>query len=655
MDTQNNLVPEPFESGFNTKTLTAALFIGFIMLPAAIYLGLITGFSLAGAAQWVTLILFVEVAKRSFIQLRRQEIYIILIVAASLVEPGLMLGTGDMVLQGGAFSSAIWQQYFVQSPYAKAFGLTNLIPAWVVPPAGSDALVQRTFFHRAWLVPILVIIGHEFLYRINNFALGYTFFRITSDRERLEFPMAPVAAEGVMALADSSAKKDTPRWRIFTIGAMIGIIYGAFYVFIPTFTGLVMAKPFTLIPIPWVDFTSQLGSILPAGILGCMTDLGNIFVGFVLPFWVVLGTFAGSIGAMTVMNPILYKKTHLLKTWQPGMGAIPASVSNTIDFWVSIMIGLGIVVFLLSVVPVLLKAKRKDKSLVPKEKLPEGRGDVPISLALGVWIIATLLYILLCIVLVPKFPVWLFFVYGFVFTPGLTYISARMFGITGVASQVSFPYLREGTFILSGYKGADIWFAPVPYFNYGGTTQGFKQLELTRTRFTSWYKAEFTAFGIMIFCSFLFWSIIWRMGSIPSSTYPFVQRMWPMYAIQKALWSSSTVPGGARWLLEAIKPHIITWGVAGGLGLAGILYFLKLPITIFYGIVGGIPMLPHSALPMFCGALLGHFFFSRRFGKEEWRRMTPLLLAGYGCGMGLIGSASVAVALIAKTVFQLVF
>ena len=91
------------------------------------------------------------------------------------------------------------------------------------------------------------------------------------------------------------------------------------------------------------------------------------------------------------------------------------------------------------------------------------------------------------------------------------------------------------------------------------------------------------------------------------------------------------------------------------MGLAGLFHLLKLPVAFFYGIVGGIPMLPHSALPMFCGALLGHFFFSRRFGKEEWRKMTPLLLAGYGCGMGLIGSASVAVALIAKTVFQLVF
>ena len=40
----------PFEPGFNVKTLWAALFVGFVMLPGAIYLGLVTGMSMAGGA-----------------------------------------------------------------------------------------------------------------------------------------------------------------------------------------------------------------------------------------------------------------------------------------------------------------------------------------------------------------------------------------------------------------------------------------------------------------------------------------------------------------------------------------------------------------------------------------------------------------------------
>ena len=42
---------EPYQDGFNIKTVIAALFIGLIMLPWGIYLGLITGQSVGGAAQ----------------------------------------------------------------------------------------------------------------------------------------------------------------------------------------------------------------------------------------------------------------------------------------------------------------------------------------------------------------------------------------------------------------------------------------------------------------------------------------------------------------------------------------------------------------------------------------------------------------------------
>ena len=84
----------PFEPGFNAKTLWAALFVGFVMLPGAIYLGLVTGMSMAGGAEWVTLILFIEMAKRTFVYLRTQEIIILYWVAGGLVMMGGKLGTG---------------------------------------------------------------------------------------------------------------------------------------------------------------------------------------------------------------------------------------------------------------------------------------------------------------------------------------------------------------------------------------------------------------------------------------------------------------------------------------------------------------------------------------------------------------------------------
>lgn len=647
-------IEEPFQEGFNRKTVFAALFIGFIMLPGSIYLGLITGAGLGGAAQWVTVILLVEIAKRSFVQLKRQEIYIVYMIARSLVAAGLVLGAASLILQGGAFSDLIWKQYLVQSPYAKSFGLTPHIPRWAVPPAGSEALLKRTFLNRAWAIPILLIIVHNILFRINYFSLGYTLFRVTSDKEGLPFPMAPVAAEGATALAEVSSKKETWRWRIFSISAMIGVIFGAFYVVIPTITGLLMSKPFQIIPIPWYDFTEKLGNVFPASLLGWVTDLGAIFAGFVLPFWVVFGSFVGSVVAKVFGNPFLYK-IGIIKNWQSGMTAIPTNVVTTMDFWINVIIGGGIVVGLIGVWKTIFSFVKAKGTKKVEKKLPEGRGDYPIPVAIGIWVISTLIYIIICHILVPKFPVALFAFFGFFLTPFLSYTSARMFGITGVATGISFPMVREATFILSGYKGADIWFAPVPYFNHGWTAQAFKQLELTRTKFTSWYKAEFTALGIMLFCSFLFWSIIWRMNPIPSSTYPFVQKMWPMSAIFQSLWATSTLETGQKWMIEAIKLKYIL----GAIGVDFLLYFLlfvfKAPLSIFYGIVGGVAALPHYVLPMFFGALLGRFYFAKKIGKEKWRRYTPIILAGYACGMGLVGMVSIAVALIAKTVFQIIF
>jgi len=656
MDELKNLEFEPeitekFEEGFNFRTVLAALFIGFIMLPGSIYLGLITGGGLGGAAQWVTVILLVEIAKRSFVQLKKQEIYIVYILASSLVSAGLIIGTGFLVLQGGAFSDLIWKQYLVQSPYAESFGLTPHIPRWAVPPPNSEAILKRTFFHKDWLIPIILVIVHNVLYRINMFSLGYALFRITSDYEKLPFPMAPVASEGATSLAEVSAKKETWRWRVFSISAMIGIIFGAFYVVIPTITGLLMTNPLQLFPIPWVDFTTQIENILPSGLFGFATDLGAILTGFVLPFWVVVGTFISSFLCQTIGNPILHK-IGIIKNWQPGMTAIPANVVNTMDFWINVTIASGIVVGLIGLFKTITSFKRKFERI--ERKIPEGRGDYPIPIALLIWFLSTVVYIIICHILVPKFPILLFAFFGFFLTPFLSYTSARMFGITGVASGVAFPYVREATFILSGYKGAEIWFAPIPYFNHGYLAQSFKQLELTRTKFTSWYKAEFTALGIMLFCSFLFWSIIWRMAPIPSSTYPFAQKMWPMSAIFNALWATSTLEGGAKWMIEAIKLKSILYSTIVIYLIYGFISITKIPVAFFYGLVGGIVTLPHYAFPMFIGALLGRFYMAKKIGPN-WQKYRPIILAGYACGFGLIGMVSVAVALIAKTIFQIIY
>ncbi len=648
---------EEFQSGFSFKVVLAALFIGMVMLPGSIYLTLMMGTPLAGAAQWVTIILFVEAAKRSFVSLSKQEIYMMYIMASFLMMGGAVMGAVDLVIAGGIVGTNIWDQYFVQSEYAQAFGLRERIPHWIVPPPDSEALAQRTFFHVDWIPVFVLLLIHQTLFLVNRFTLGYGLFRITSDIEELPFPIARVASEGALALAESSERKEGWRWSVFSVGAIIGLVYGFIYVTIPTITGLFMPEPLTLIPVPFIDFTSHVGRFLPAATMGIMTDLSPFLAGFIVPFWVVVGLFSGSILTRVILNPILHT-TGIITNWRPGMTLIPTQVTTDLDVWLSITIGTGITVGIVGIIAVILsirKMRSTQKTSGIKKELPKGRGDYPIWLAFLIWGLTTVCYIIIVYILVPDFPVWITGIFGFIVTPLLSYISARMFGITGSLTRIQFPMLREGAFILSGYKGSDIWFAPVPMFNHGILAQQFKQAELTKTSFTSWYKAAAVSFVIMCFCSLLFWQLIWKMGDIPSSTYPFVQRMWPLFAIQRALWASSLLEEGESWMLEAIKLNYIFIGT----GSAGLLYLIllvvKAPIGLFYGVIGGAALWPHRAIPMFIGGLLGRYFFSKKFGKKKWHSYAPILLAGYGCGVGLIGTVGIAVALIIQSVLAISF
>ena len=231
-----------------------------------------------------------------------------------------------------------------------------------------------------------------------------------------------------------------------------------------------------------------------------------------------------------------------------------------------------------------------------------------------------------------------------------------MIGLTGSPQGVSFPYLREGSFYLSGYQGAAVWFAPIPLFDWGYEAAAFKQLELTRTRFGSIVKLAAVTLLIMFVCFFIFWSFIWKLGPIPSSAFPYVQKFWPFHATMQAFWAKSTLSDGGNELIRSIiRLDYILVGVASSGAMLGLLSVLKWPITLFYGFIGGIGAWPHFVLPNFIGVLLGRYYFERRFGEQTWRSYTPILLAGYSCGMGLVGMSSIALALISKAVSSIVF
>jgi len=649
---------EEYIDGFSWRTVLGALFIGFIMMPGAIYLSLIAGQGMGPAAEWVTIILFMEVARRSYQTLRKQEIYLLYYIGA-----GLTSQVGALALTGGAFAPLILQQYIVNSTYAQGAGITRSIRdatyegKWIAPPPDSPALVARTFIHSDWIPAIVLLMIGQILGRMNAWGLGYALFRLTSDIERLPFPLASIAAEGATALAESSSQKEGWRWRIFSVGAMIGVGWGCIYILLPAVTGIIFSAPIVIFTNPFIDLTQNTQKILPAAITGLGTDIGQVLIGFVLPLPIVVGSFIASIAAHIIANPFL-QRAGILTHWAPGVGALQTQVINSLDFWLSFSIGTSVFVALLgigSVAMALAKMRRQREVGAAPMRLttPPGRGDISIWLSLLIFAIGTAGFVIVCHVLVPNFPLWILIFFGFVWTPINSYINARMIGLAGQTAGL--PYVREASFMLARYPGADIWFAPIPLADYGGMAQHFRTVELTKTKFSSIIKAELLMLPIMLICSFIFWSFIWRLAPIPSSVYPYASKFWPVHAQTSALWMTANRPGADNFLLQSIRPEYIAAGGIFAVGSFALISAVGLPVLWFYGLISGTQALPAFVIPQFVGAMLGRYYFEKRYGVENWRAYAPVLVAGYYCGMGLIGMAAVALALLSKSVSSLPF
>ncbi len=637
--------PEQFEEGFDWKTVIGAVFIGFLMMPGSMYLQLVIGTGIGPAARWVTIILFAEVAKRSYTEHKQQEIFLLYYMAgAALATP---------------FQGLLWNQYLVQSDAARMLGLTEYIPTWIAPLSESSSLVARTFFHRDWLIPILLLFGTQLIQRIDHFGLGYTLYRLTSDVEKLPFPMAPVGALGTMALAESTEDKQKSwKWRVFSIGGIIGLAFGAVYVLLPTVSGLVLMEPIRLIPIPWVELTPHTERVMPAVATGIQFDLTLLFVGMVLPFWAVIGGLIGIIITFTA-NPVLYRH-GILHRWHEGMGTVDTIFANNFDFYMSFSIGLGLAIAAIGVWAVIRsfgnKGNGQKGSIRDLFKSHPARGDINIWISIGIYVFSTIAYVVLCLFLVPNFP-WIFFLaYGFIYTPLVSYITARMEGIAG--QFVSLPLVREASFIAGakffGYQGIEIWYAPIPIHNYGEATVHFRQIELTGTSLRGIIKSEIIVFPVVIIASLLFSQFIWRLAPIPSANYPYAQELWHLQALNTLLMQTSTLEGNSLFF-QALRGSYVLAGMSFGLLTYFVLSVLNLPVLLIYGVVRGLGQTaPHGHLLEVIGALLGRFFFLKRYGAM-WRQYAPVLLAGFSCGMGLTGMFAMGCALILKSLGRLLY
>ncbi len=683
LDQYRNLLspPDHFEDGFGWSTIAGILFCGLVMMPGSIYLSLMTGGSMGAVGTWVTVILFSEITRRAMKTMSKGNLIILLAVAS-------------VMCLGGPFGQLVMRAFFVTSDTVRDLGMQDHFPTWYCPPLDSPGITERNLFHRDWLKPIGILVMATGIALVNKFTIGYAFFRLCSDVERLPFPLAPISAQGALAIADSLEKtvgdedpvktakgerKPLSRWRIFSFGAMIGVIFGILQVGVPAISGMLLDKPVYLIPQPYLDTTTMTESILPAVPTGMVIDPGVLILGMVLPFWAVMGSFT-AIAATFIINPIL-RHNDILMQWQPGMNTVNTTFVNSVDFWMSFGFGAAIAIAIVSVYATVrdaLKISRARKKLLRTQgvdsvdnssldqtrslwKTPNlGRGDYPLWLAFLIYGVSCGAMILLCNHLVKGILPFLF-IFCFIYNPFVSYINARLIGLTGQA--IAIPFVREGAFILSGSRSINIWLAPIPIENYGAFAQTFRVNELTGVKFTSLMKAEALCFPFLVLFSFLFWAFIWKANAIPSDLFPAARLNWELMVKNNTLlWSSTFHPdviaGSASALThftdtefaKAVHPAVMLAGGGVTLTLFMVFGLLGLPTLFVYGVIRGLGALPHTFMLEIVGALIGRYYFQKKFGSSDFLRMGPTILAGYFTGAGLISMTMIAMNLIRSAV-----
>jgi hypothetical protein len=127
-----------------------------------------------------------------------------------------------------------------------------------------------------------------------------------------------------------------------------------------------------------------------------------------------------------------------------------------------------------------------------------------------------------------------------------------------------------------------------------------------------------------------------------------------LQALNTLLMQTSTLEGNSLFY-QALNWRYVSAGMGLGVVTYGILMAFGLPILLVYGMVRGLGQsTPHGLILEVVGALLGRFYFLKRYGGM-WRQYAPVLLAGFACGMGLTGMFAMGITLIIKSLGRLAY
>jgi hypothetical protein len=629
-----NLEQKEFRGGLTSKTVLALIVSILLFVPVNTYAYLMLGMSVAGVSIFFITILFIEVSRLFYKEFTRQE-------ALILYYAGWWGGMTIPIY----LSAVVYQSYFVNSPFAWSYKIQSkpiayFVPSWLAPPYGSEALNVRTIFQSEYFIPVTIWTIYSMLALIIEISLAIIAASLYVEREKLPFPFASVDVSMVTFLTERPVTTLVPTLLTIIVGAFWGII-----AYMPNVIGI------RIIPIPFYDLTWAIENILPGGLFAVSTLLSEYILGFIIPISAATYMLLSSIVIWLIFNSLFATfLPNIFPEWAEeytrGMGLISVQSRSFIRVWFAPQVGFIIAISLF----LILKGRKSITSLFKQIFRLESKENIlalpSIKTAIALFICASACTIILHHYLIPEIPLWIPIFYTIIISFFNAIILTAVAGEMGITLPSSAAGIWTTLLYLTPYQGyAGFVFSPPVA---GGGPQLFcrqvKAALTTKTKISDLLKLWVLGFILTIAVGLVSVDIFWRIAPIPSSAYPMSVYIFFQSAFSSCLIVTRTI----KVTLERIFiPALSLFGILTLGDLISSRY------NLFFSAIGistGVFMLPHSALAIFSGAILGEYLMPRFFGgREKWNNIKAYMVMGEMLGEGIIVVISTALSLIAKS------
>ena len=664
---------QALENGLTSRTWPVILYGAFILMPANIYLMLVAGQSLLGPISFIALILWVEAARLSRKPLSTAEAFIVYSVSA--------VAAGQMLF----YMYAIYPAYFRVSEISnsalfsfkdpvtgviKSFG--EAAPTWWAPP--RDIVMQRSFLHKAWIVPLLVGAASWFCHMLADLSMGVLGRELFIKVEKLPFPYAHPPAEACKALT----RNDPEPKKVFTICGLFGTVWGLIIYF-----PVALGKRIVDFPIPWADFNHSLHSVLRGASFGIGTDILAFTGGFIVPMRVILsmliGAFAiqffgnawatgglaellGRMGFEGIANSPAWQgimpgsnpPQHYFNRFIEGMG-ISQVLPNQMFVWMPVFIGGMVAAGLLHIVSSPRQLVNTFKGLLQTSRATRQEQTLSILPLVIIFVSSVLGAVILFRILNPDFPWYVIGPFALFWSLLFSMIDIRAVGTTGY--RIEPPYVREGLLVSMHPRNINVWFSPWPVALGSSTwVQNFKTAELVSCQPRSLILAYLVAYPVGMVANLVFVSIFWSIAPIPSAVYPYAEIVLPVWANNLCIWISAALPNASEGTKQLVSQLFnVPWMLAAA-GIFTAVFvlgriFKRAELSIIGLAVGMVMPLPF-AVSLFVGGLIAGYIRAKT-GPEWFAVNRNIIVAGLAVGEGVVIGLFAAIAALKNSLIAL--